>query len=104
MTTETVAADRTAGFFDRYARDFDAIYGTRNTPLNRAVNTLFRRSMRQRYLLTLEGCHPVTGRSVVRSALRQLAFVAVPAAFVYGIGSVVGVATGWLDAGATSPT
>jgi len=35
-----------------------------------------------------------TGRSVVRSALRQLVFVAVPAAFVYGIGSAVGVATG----------
>lgn len=35
-----------------------------------------------------------TGRSVVRSALRQLLFVAVPAAFVYGIGAAVGVATG----------
>jgi len=35
-----------------------------------------------------------TGRSVVRSALRQLIFVAVPAAFVYGIGAMVGVATG----------
>src|SRR5438270_7372488 len=35
-----------------------------------------------------------TGRSVVRSALRQLVFVAVPAAFVYGIGAAVGVATG----------
>ena len=35
-----------------------------------------------------------TGRSVIRSALRQLVFVAVPAAFVYGIGAAVGVATG----------
>ena len=35
-----------------------------------------------------------TGRSVVRSAVRQLLFVAVPAAFVYGIGAAVGVATG----------
>jgi vacuolar iron transporter family protein len=35
-----------------------------------------------------------TGRSVVRSAVRQLLFVVVPAAFVYGIGSAVGVATG----------
>jgi SAM-dependent methyltransferase len=65
MTPETAAADRTAGFFDRYARDFDAIYGTPDTPLHRAVNALFRRSMRQRYLLTLEGCHPVAGRSVL---------------------------------------
>jgi vacuolar iron transporter family protein len=35
-----------------------------------------------------------TGRSVVRSAIRQLVFVVVPAAFVYGIGAAVGVATG----------
>ena len=40
------------------------------------------------------GLSTFTGRSVVRSALRQLVFVAVPAAFVYGIGALVGVATG----------
>jgi SAM-dependent methyltransferase len=65
MTPETLVADRTAGFFDRHARDFDAIYGTHNRPLHRTINALFRRSMRQRCLLTLEGCHPVAGRSVL---------------------------------------
>jgi 2-polyprenyl-3-methyl-5-hydroxy-6-metoxy-1,4-benzoquinol methylase len=57
--------ERTADFFDRYARDFDAIYGTKNTPLNRVVNTMFRRSMRLRYMKTLEGCEPIAGKTVL---------------------------------------
>jgi 2-polyprenyl-3-methyl-5-hydroxy-6-metoxy-1,4-benzoquinol methylase len=64
MTT-TLTTDRTADFFDRYARDFDAIYGTRNTPVHRIVNALFRRSMRQRYMMSLEGCESVKDRSVL---------------------------------------
>ena len=40
------------------------------------------------------GLSTFTGRSLVRSALRQLLFTAVGAAVVYGIGSAVGVATG----------
>jgi len=60
-----MATDRTADFFDRYARDFDAIYGNRNTLLNNVVNTLFRRSMRLRYQLTLEGCQPIEGKTVL---------------------------------------
>jgi VIT1/CCC1 family predicted Fe2+/Mn2+ transporter len=35
-----------------------------------------------------------TGRSVVQSAMRQLLFVVLPAAAIYGIGSMVGIATG----------
>jgi cyclopropane fatty-acyl-phospholipid synthase-like methyltransferase len=57
--------ERTADFFDRYSRDFSAIYGNRNTAVNRVVNALFRRSMRMRFALTLEGCEPVAGRSVL---------------------------------------
>ncbi len=57
--------ERTADFFHRYAHDFDAIYGNKNTPVNRVVNTLFRRSMRLRYLKSIEGCEPVQGRSVL---------------------------------------
>jgi len=60
-----MATDKTAQFFDGYARDFDAIYGTKNGPFNTVVNTLFRRCMKQRYLLTLEGCAPIRGRSVL---------------------------------------
>ncbi len=58
-------ADRTSDFFHRYARDFDAIYGTRNTFLNRLVNTFLRRSMKLRYEETLKGCDPIAGRSVL---------------------------------------
>jgi SAM-dependent methyltransferase len=57
--------ERTADFFHRYAHDFDAIYGTKNTPVNRVVNTFLRRSMRLRYLKSIEGCEPVQNRSVL---------------------------------------
>lgn len=57
--------DKTAQFFDGYARDFDAIYGTKNGPINAIVNRLFRGCMKERYLLTLEGCDPIVGRSVL---------------------------------------
>ena len=60
-----ITEEKTAQFFDRYARDFSAIYGNDNTLVNRVVNTLFRQTMKQRYLLTLEGCQPIAGRSVL---------------------------------------
>jgi SAM-dependent methyltransferase len=56
---------RTADFFDRYAGDFNAIYGNRNTLANQIINRVFRRSMRKRYDLTLEGCQPIGERSVL---------------------------------------
>ena len=52
-------------FFDAYSRDFSAIYGTRNTFVNRMINNLFRRSMRLRYQKTLQGCAPIAGKSVL---------------------------------------
>lgn len=58
-------AERTADFFDRYAQDFSAIYGNRNTAVNNLINSLFRRSMRMRYDLSLSGCQPISGRSVL---------------------------------------
>jgi ubiquinone/menaquinone biosynthesis C-methylase UbiE len=59
------AADRTSEFFQAYARDFDAIYGTRNTWLNRLINTWWRRSMKLRYEKTLAGCMPLAGKRVL---------------------------------------
>jgi ubiquinone/menaquinone biosynthesis C-methylase UbiE len=58
-------ANRTAQFFDAYAKDFNAIYGNQNTPLNAVANRLFRRSMMLRYERTLAGCAPIEGRSVI---------------------------------------
>ncbi len=56
---------RTADFFDRYAKEFSDIYGNRNTLINRIVNGLFRRSMRLRYNMVIEGCEPVAGRTAL---------------------------------------
>jgi SAM-dependent methyltransferase len=55
----------TSGFFDGYAKRFDAIYGNADTPLNAVVNKYLRKSMKLRYDRTLEGCMPVDGRRVL---------------------------------------
>ena len=56
---------RTPSFFSGYAADFDAIYANQATPFNSVVNRLFRRSMRLRFELTIAGCNPINGRSVL---------------------------------------
>ena len=57
--------ERTSGFFDRYAVDFDSIYGNDNKALERIANRLFRHAMLVRYQKTMAGCEPVSGRSVI---------------------------------------
>jgi 2-polyprenyl-3-methyl-5-hydroxy-6-metoxy-1,4-benzoquinol methylase len=54
-----------ADFFDSYAWNFNAIYGNKNTLVNNIVNKLFRKSMRDRFLKSIEGCDPIEGRSVI---------------------------------------
>jgi 2-polyprenyl-3-methyl-5-hydroxy-6-metoxy-1,4-benzoquinol methylase len=56
---------RTATFFDTYAKDFSAIYGNENTPINAVVNRMFRKSMMLRYERTLAGCDPIEGKTVI---------------------------------------
>ena len=56
---------RTSDFFDSYAHDFSAIYGTANNPVDKIINRLFRKSMMIRYRKSLEGCDPIEGRSVL---------------------------------------
>lgn len=59
-------ADRNASdFFNSYAPDFDAIYGSHHTLTNRLVNRFLRRSMRLRYQKTLQGCTPASGKSAL---------------------------------------
>ena len=60
-----MASPRASQFFDAYARDFSAIYGTRNTLPNRLVNRWFRKSMRLRYEMTLAACEPIRGKAVL---------------------------------------
>ncbi|MCH8824380.1 MAG: methyltransferase domain-containing protein [Planctomycetes bacterium] len=52
-------------FFDSYAGDFNAIYGTKNTMLNRLLNKYLRASMRIRFEKVLESCDPIQGKSVI---------------------------------------
>ena len=56
---------QTSQFFDGYAADFDAIYGSDNGPVERIANRLFRRAMLVRYEKTLAGCQPAAGCSVI---------------------------------------
>ena len=58
-------SDRTSEFFDRYAVDFDSIYGNDNRALERIANRLFRHAMLVRYQKTIAGCQPVAGKSVI---------------------------------------
>ncbi len=55
----------TADFFDSYAHDFDAIYGSDNGLLSRIINRLFRTSMRLRYEMTITGCQPGDGKTAL---------------------------------------
>ena len=57
--------NRVEGFFHDYAADFDAIYGNDRGVLNALANRLFRKSMKVRYVKTLEGCRPVSGKTVL---------------------------------------
>ena len=56
---------RVSNFFDEYAKDFSAIYGNDNSFLVSFINRIFRKSMRLRFIKTLEGCSPVDGRSIL---------------------------------------
>lgn len=56
---------RTSSFFDSYAEDFTSIYGNEHTPFNRFINERFRKSMRQRYEMSINRCQPIEGRSVL---------------------------------------
>jgi SAM-dependent methyltransferase len=64
-TSEPSSESRASRFFDRYAVDFDAIYGNDNRAFDKIINRLFRRAMVVRYQKTLAGCQPVEGRSVL---------------------------------------
>ena len=58
-------SSQTSQFFDGYAADFDAIYGSDNGPVERIANRLFRRAMLVRYEKTLAGCQPAAGCTVI---------------------------------------
>ncbi len=62
----TDVSDRSvAGFFDSYSTDFNALYGSRKNLVNSLIDRLFRKSMRLRFELTIQGCQPIAGKSVL---------------------------------------
>ena len=57
--------DRTQGFFHQYAGDFDAIYSNRGGLIEGVLNNLFRKSMKLRFVSSVEGCSPIQGKTVL---------------------------------------
>lgn len=57
--------NRTKTFFQKYAYDFDAIYGNKHSSISKIINNIFRKSMRLRFEKTIEGCVPIQGKSVL---------------------------------------
>lgn len=60
-----MSESRVSEFFSGYAERFDAIYGNRDTLLNRLINRFLRRSMRLRFERTLAGCAPAAGKTIL---------------------------------------
>ena len=54
-----------AQFFDKYAVDFNLIYGGKNNFLNNFVNNHLRKSMKIRFIMTMEGCCPLDGKKII---------------------------------------
>lgn len=57
--------ERTSEFFDEYASDFNAIYGTRSRPLDRFLNRWLRTSMLLRFEETVRRSNPADGASAI---------------------------------------
>lgn len=60
-----MSKNRISEFFDSYAEGFNTIYGSNSTIVNRFTNRLFRKSMKLRYLMTIDGCTPIEDKSVI---------------------------------------
>jgi len=52
-------------FFNSYADDFDAIYGTNKSLVNNILNPILRKSMRIRFEKTIQYTDPVIGKTVL---------------------------------------
>ena len=55
----------TKQFFEKYAGDFDDLYGTQKSITNKIINTIFRRSMKLRFDKTFEECSPLENKTVI---------------------------------------
>jgi 2-polyprenyl-3-methyl-5-hydroxy-6-metoxy-1,4-benzoquinol methylase len=60
-----MSAERIHSFFHHYAGDFDPIYSSNKGLINDLLNGVFRRSMKLRFLRTMERCRPIAGKTVL---------------------------------------
>lgn len=78
-----------AKFFDKYAVDFNSIYGEKNTFINNFINDHLRKSMKIRFVKTIEGCYPLNGRKIIDigcgAGQYAIALAKNGAEYVYGI-------------------
>jgi len=52
-------------FFDKYAVDFNSIYGGKNNLFNSFVNNYLRKAMKLRFIKTIQGCQPLEGKKII---------------------------------------
>ena len=60
-----MAKRSTRDFFNDYAEDFSDLYGRPRGLAERVINVLFRRSMKLRFVRTIEECRPLENRRVL---------------------------------------
>lgn len=78
-----------AGFFDKYAVDFNAIYGGKSGVFNNLINNYLRKSMKIRFIKTIEGCSPLDGKKIIDigcgAGHYSIAMAKKGAEYIYGI-------------------
>lgn len=80
---------RVENFFDKYAVDFNSIYENNNSIISRFMNSYLRKSMKMRFVKTMEGCYPPAGKSIIDigcgAGQYAIALARNGAEYVYGI-------------------
>ncbi len=83
------APKKVADFFDKYAFDFNSIYGTGSNPLMNFLNKKLRKSMEIRFIKTIDGCDLIEGCRIIDigcgAGHYTIALAKKGAAYLYGI-------------------
>ena len=76
-------------FFDLYAEDFDSIYEGQRSLTRKLIDRFLRKSIKDRFLKTMQGCSPVEGKTILDigcgSGRYSTSLVAAGAEYVLGI-------------------
>lgn len=81
--------NKVSEFFDKYAVDFNSIYGEGGNFFNNFINNHLRKAMKLRFIKTIEGCYPLNGKKVIDigcgAGQYAVALAKNGAEYVYGI-------------------